>query len=125
MTCPGSSPPVTSSVCRRYYGEGIPRILIEAAAAGRPIIGTEACGSSEIICHGENGLIVLPRDSAALAQAMATLINDGPLRKAMGSRGQVIAAEKFSLDTVIDANCAIYRSVLHHHAAGQMLTAKI
>jgi len=108
-----------------YYGEGIPRILIEAAAAGRPIIGTEACGSSEIITHGENGLIVRPCDSAALAEAMATLINDGTLRRMMSRRGQAIATEKFSLETVIDTYCAIYRSVLHQHAARQMLVTKI
>ena len=94
-----------------YYGEGIPRVLIEAAATGRPIIGTASCGC-EIIRHGENGLIVPPRDSEALADAFAQLLQDAPLRRTMGIRGHEIVAGGFSLEAVIYANCAVYRSIL-------------
>ncbi len=95
-----------------YYGEGVPRILVEAAASGRPIIGTDFPGCREVIRHGQNGLLVPPRDVEALVGAIAQLIENAPLRAAMGTHGREIAANEFSLERVIDENIAVYRSLL-------------
>jgi glycosyltransferase involved in cell wall biosynthesis len=108
-----------------YYGEGIPRILVEAAASGRPIIGTDFSGCREIIRHGQNGLVVPPHDVEALEGAIAQLIENAPLRAAMGTCGREIAAGRFSIDTVINANLAVYSSVLRNRDARQLLATTI
>jgi glycosyltransferase involved in cell wall biosynthesis len=108
-----------------YYGEGMPRILVEAAASGRPVIGTDFSGCREIIHHGQNGLVVPPHDVEALEGAIAQLIENAPLRAAMGTRSREIAASGFSLETVIDVNLAAYRSVLRNRGGLQLLTTAI
>jgi glycosyltransferase involved in cell wall biosynthesis len=95
-----------------YYGEGVPRILIEAAASGRPIVATDTPGCREVVRHGQNGLLVPPGDAEALARAIAQLIENAQLRADMGTRGREIAITEFSLEQVIDANLAVYRSLL-------------
>lgn len=94
------------------YGEGIPRILLEAAASGRPIVATDIPGSREVVRHGQNGLLVPPGNGEALVGAIVQLIENAPLRAAMGIRGREIAATEFSLERVIDAHLALYRSLL-------------
>jgi glycosyltransferase involved in cell wall biosynthesis len=95
-----------------YYREGIPRVLVEAAASGRPIVTTDSSGCREVVRHGHNGLLVAERDVQALARAIAQLIENVPLRVAMGARGREIAATEFSKEQVIAANLAVYRSLL-------------
>lgn len=95
-----------------YYGEGVPHVLLEAAASGRPIVTTDSPGCREVVRHGQNGLLVPVRDGEALIGAIAQLIEDAPLRAAMGARGREIAVTEFSLEQVIDANLAVYRSLL-------------
>ncbi len=93
------------------YGEGIPRILLEAAASGRPIVTTDIPATREIVRHGQNGLLVPPGDREAPERAIADLIENPSLRAAMGARGREIAATEFSLEQVIDANLDLYRSL--------------
>jgi glycosyltransferase involved in cell wall biosynthesis len=95
-----------------YYGEGVPRILLEAAASGRPIVTTDSPGCREVVHHNQNGLLVPVRDVEALIGAIAQLIENALLRVAMGTRGREIAVTEFSLEQVIDANIAVYRSLL-------------
>lgn len=95
-----------------YYGEGVPRVLLEAAACGRPIVTTDTRGCREVVRQGQNGLLVPPRDAHALAAAIARLAENAPLRCAMGNRGREIAVAEFSAERVIDANLAIYRRLL-------------
>lgn len=102
-------------VSEQIYGravEGVPRILLEAAASGRPIVATDTPGCREVVRHGQNGLLVSPGDSEALVGAIAQLIENAPLRADMGTRGREIAITEFSLEQVIDANLAVYRSLL-------------
>jgi glycosyltransferase involved in cell wall biosynthesis len=94
------------------YGEGIPRILVEAAASGRPIVTADSPGCREVVRHGENGLLVPIHDGESLIAALAQLIENAPVRAAMGTRGREIAVSEFSLEQVIDANLAVYRSLL-------------
>jgi glycosyltransferase involved in cell wall biosynthesis len=94
------------------YGEGIPRILLEAAASGRPIVATDSPGCREIVRHGLNGLLVPVGDGQALVEALEQLIANVPLRTAMGTRSRQIAVSEFSYEHVIDANLAVYRTLL-------------
>jgi glycosyltransferase involved in cell wall biosynthesis len=91
-----------------YYGEGVPRVLVEAAACGRPIITTDTPGCREVVHHGDNGLLVPPRAPAALAEALRTLARSPELRLEMGRRGRERAVAEFSLDRVVAATLAVY-----------------
>ena len=91
-----------------YYGEGVPRSLVEAAACGRPIVATDQPGCREIVQHGDNGLLVEAQDIDGLADALRTLISDRPLRQRMGKRGRALAVEKFSVDQVIRETLRVY-----------------
>jgi glycosyltransferase involved in cell wall biosynthesis len=90
------------------YGEGVPKILIEASACGRAIVASDWPGCREIVRHEENGLLVPPRQPAALADAIARLLADGDLRRRMGEAGRRIAAGEFSLDHVTAATLDVY-----------------
>ena len=92
-----------------FYGEGVPRVLIEAAACGRPIVTTDVPGCREVVRHGENGLLVPPRAAKALADALRTLAQDAGLRIEMGRRGRERAVAEFSLDRVVAATLAVYQ----------------
>ena len=73
-------------------------VLLEAMARGVPMIATEAGGVPEIVQDGINGLLILPGDSQALAEALIRLIGDEDLRRELAEAGRVIVKEKFSLD---------------------------
>lgn len=66
------------------YHEGLPKSLLEAAAMGRPMVTTDIAGCRDICLHGENGLLVSPRQSEPLARALARLAGDASLRQHMG-----------------------------------------
>ena len=93
------------------YGEGVPKSLIEAAAAGRAIVATDIAGCREIVRDGENGLLVPPRDAPALAAALRRLIDDGTLRQRFGARGRAIAQARFGIADVVAATLAVYREL--------------
>jgi glycosyltransferase involved in cell wall biosynthesis len=94
------------------YREGVPRILIEAAACGRPIVTTDAPGCREIVNHSYNGLLVPMRDSAALAAALRTLIENPPMRLRMGLNGRALVAGEFSQEYVNDVTLRVYDELL-------------
>jgi glycosyltransferase involved in cell wall biosynthesis len=95
-----------------FYGEGVPKVLIEAASCGRAIVTTDTPGCREIVIDGENGFLVPPHDAKALAQAIRRLIDNPSLREKMGGRGREIAIREFSLDRVISETMALYRDLL-------------
>ncbi|MBI5625237.1 MAG: glycosyltransferase family 4 protein [Elusimicrobia bacterium] len=98
-------------VCLPSYREGLPKVLLEAAACTRPIVTTDVPGCREIVRHEENGLLVPSRDPQALADALQTLICSPQARQRFGSRGREIAAE-FSLERVIDQTLGLYQEIL-------------
>lgn len=91
-----------------YYGEGIPKALIEAAAAGRAIVTTDMPGCREIVHHEENGLLVPPRDAIAVADALQRLIADSALRARLGRRGRERAESEFGLEAIVRQTLALY-----------------
>lgn len=99
-------------VCLPSYREGVPKVLIEAAACARAIVTTDAPGCREIVRHGENGFLVPVRDSKALAGALQKLIEAPELRARMGARGREIAVAEFSDKKVVAETLSIYRQLL-------------
>ena len=99
------------------YGEGVPKVLIEAAACGRACVTTDSPGCREIVRHGENGLTVTPKDIDALAAAVDSLIRDPVLRQQMGARGRQVVLEDFTLRQVIEETLGLYQELLD--ATGQ------
>ncbi|MCC7410749.1 MAG: glycosyltransferase family 4 protein [Gammaproteobacteria bacterium] len=93
--------------CLPSYREGLPKVLLEAAAAGLPLVGADVPGCREIVRAGENGCLVPPRDPGALADALATLVGDAALRRRYGARSRELAAD-FSLARVNAATLAVY-----------------
>jgi glycosyltransferase involved in cell wall biosynthesis len=81
-----------------YYGEGVPKILLEAAASGRPIVATDWPGCRDIVRAGDNGLLVPPRDPRALADAVVQLLQDPAARAEMGRCGRMMAEREFADD---------------------------
>lgn len=99
-------------VCLPSYGEGLSRALIEAAACGRPIVATDVPGCRDVVRHGDNGLLVPPRQAGALAAALAQLIADGDMRRAMGARGRERVLAEFTVDVVAGETLRLYAELL-------------
>jgi len=94
------------------YGEGVPKVLIEAAAVARPIVATDIPGCRAVVRDGENGLLIPPGDTQALANALGHLIADPNLRRRMGERGREIVESGFGESHVVRQTIDIYAEVL-------------
>ncbi len=93
------------------YGEGVPKVLIEAAACERPIVTSDIPGCREITRDGENGLLIPAGDTAALIASLEKLIDSPELRHQMGKRGREMVQEGFSLDIVNSETLALYEKL--------------
>lgn len=95
-----------------FYGEGVPRALIEAMASCRAIVTTDIPGCRDLVVGGTNGVLVPPRDVDALSVALEKLILDPKLCIEMGVIGREIVAQSFSLDKVVDETLQIYSELV-------------
>ena len=91
-----------------YYGEGIPRVLLEACAAGRAIVTTDNAGCREAVDHNENGLLVPIKDPIATADAIETIITNPKLRQYMEQQSRQKAEQEFDINTIVDQTISIY-----------------
>lgn len=94
------------------YGEGVPRVLIEAAACGRPVVASDTPGCREVVRDGENGLLVDLTQRDGVAEAIGRLLEKPELRERLGRRGREIAVEEFALESVVEAHRRIYGRLL-------------
>ncbi|MHB1128767.1 MAG: glycosyltransferase family 4 protein [Ilumatobacteraceae bacterium] len=98
-------------VCLPSYREGLPKSLIEALAAGRPVVTTNVPGCREVVIDEDNGLLVEPRDPRALADALQRLIADKELRIKFGAAGRLRAEHEFSATRINSQTLAVYESL--------------
>ena len=99
-------------VLASYANEGVPQSLLQAMAMARPVIGTTCGGIPEIVRDGSNGLLVPPKDSDSLADALLTLIRDPAKRQEFGSRGLSLVQERYSLEQMAAATEEVYNSIM-------------
>lgn len=95
-----------------YYGEGVPKVLLEAAASGRPIVTTDMPGCREVVEDGINGLLVKPRDAEGLTQAIRRLLDDPALRVRMGASSRQRAETAFGIEVVTTQTLKLYNALL-------------
>jgi glycosyltransferase involved in cell wall biosynthesis len=101
-------------VCLPSYREGMPKALLEAAAAGCAVVTTDVPGCREAVEPGVTGDLVQARDSVSLAKALLSLIDDEQRQKLYGIKGQERAKAIFSLASVVSQTLNIYDGVLRH-----------
>jgi glycosyltransferase involved in cell wall biosynthesis len=95
-----------------YYGEGVPKVLLEAAAVGRPIISCDAPGCREAVEHQINGELVLPKCPEDLAGVIEKLIQDPELCQAYGIAGRKRVEEDFHVGAVNAQTIKVYEDLL-------------
>jgi glycosyltransferase involved in cell wall biosynthesis len=88
-------------VCLPSYREGMPRVLLEAAASGRPVITTDVPGCRDAVLDEKTGLLVCPGNAQQLAAALRRLIDHQDLRRQMGRAGRFLVESRFSATRVI------------------------
>lgn len=98
------------------YFEGIPRVLLEAAVAERPIVTTNMPGCSDIVRDGWNGYLVPPRAPRILADRIIDLLCDRKTAKVMGTRASQRVRNEFNLEVTVARYAAVYEDLLSRSA---------
>ncbi len=93
------------------YREGLPKVLLEAASCGRPIVATDVPGCREIVRNNINGFLVPPYDSKSLVVALKALIKNPKLRARMGASGREIVMAEFSEEIVVKQTLELYKNI--------------
>ncbi|WP_369920486.1 glycosyltransferase family 4 protein [Marinomonas polaris] len=94
-----------------FYGEGLPKVLIEAAACGRAVVTTDHPGCRDAI-EPDTGILVPVRDAESLANAFQNLIDNPNKRKNMGSAARLLAEREFSIEKVVELHMDIYKDLI-------------
>ncbi len=94
------------------YREGLPKVLLEAAACGRPVVTTDVPGCRDAIEPGQTGVLVPVRNSSKLAEAIAALLLNPGQSAAMGKAGRDLAEREFDVQAVVNKHLAIYERLL-------------
>jgi glycosyltransferase involved in cell wall biosynthesis len=94
------------------YREGLPTVLTEAAAVGRPLVATDVPGCREVVRNGVNGLLVPARDPLKLADAICELLADSGRSAEMGRRAREVVERDFSIEAVVRATLEVYRELI-------------
>jgi glycosyltransferase involved in cell wall biosynthesis len=91
--------------------EGLGTSLLDAMACEKPVVATNAGGIPEVVLEGTTGLLVPPRDHAAMAAAIVRLLKDPALRDRMGAAGLRVVREKFSAERMVQDTLKVYQAV--------------
>lgn len=95
-----------------FYGEGVPRSLLEGAACSLALVASDIAGCKELVENDVTGLLVPPRDSASLASALVRLISDHNLMAELGQRAREKVKREFEEDLVITQTLRLYPPLL-------------
>ena len=95
------------------YREGIPRVLLEAGAAGLPIVTTTMPGCTDVIRDCWNGFLVPPRSPERLADRIVDLLEDRDTAKAMGARASALVRQDYNLDIIVARYAALYEELMN------------
>jgi glycosyltransferase involved in cell wall biosynthesis len=106
------------------YGEGVPKSLIEAAAAGRAIVTTDMPGCRDIVRHGETGWLVPARDVDALTEALRFALAHPDQCAESGAKGRDLVLREFTSDRVIRATLEVYRELSEDHSTRHETAAR-
>jgi glycosyltransferase involved in cell wall biosynthesis len=90
--------------------EGMGRVLVEAMAAGRPVVASRVGGIPDLVRHGETGLLVAPRDDEALAASISLLLSNPRTAERMGERGR-LRCHEFGLPAMVARLDELYRNM--------------
>ena len=91
-----------------YYGEGLPKVLIEAAAAQRAVITTNHPGCRDAIIPNKTGILVPIKNPTKLANAIQYLIENYKVRISMGLAGRDLAEREFNIEKIVNKHAKIY-----------------
>ena len=92
--------------------EGMPNVVLEAMAAGRPVVASNVAGMDEVVVDGKTGLLCNPGDPHALADALLKLIKDSSLMKHLGRSGYELVRQRFQISTMVGQTIQYYRKLL-------------
>jgi L-malate glycosyltransferase len=92
--------------------EGLPNVVLEAMAAGLPVVATEVGGLSEVVKHGETGWLVPPRDVAALADSISQLLGDAAKCAAFGRAGRKLVERRFAVADMVRRHEEVFLQLL-------------
>ncbi len=95
------------------FGEGVPTVLIEAAASGRPCVASDLAGCRAVVEEGISGLIVPLRDVPALADALEKLLRDPGLRRQMGQAARARFLERFTHEIINRQTLDVYKEIIN------------
>ena len=95
-----------------YYREGLPKILIEAAACGRAIITTDNVGCRDAVINDKTGILIPIKNTQKLVQAIKYLLKDKKYLTKMGERGRKFAKENFDISIIVDKHLKIYEELI-------------
>jgi glycosyltransferase involved in cell wall biosynthesis len=92
--------------------EGLARVIPQALAVGKPVVGFDLDGTPEVVHHGKSGFLVRPHDVAEVAARVLEIADDEPRRRAMGEVGRKFVERNFPVEVMVERINELYREAL-------------
>jgi glycosyltransferase involved in cell wall biosynthesis len=103
--------------------EGLPLSILEAMAAGVPVVATRVGGVPEVVIDGETGILVRPEDPASTAEAIRRLLGDAGLRERLAMQARRLVRDEFTAQRMVDGVISVYEKVLARRRSGRRGTS--
>ncbi len=103
--------------------EGLPNVILEAMAMGKPVVATDVGGIKEVVIDSVNGYLVPIDDPQLFARRIVHLLDHPDLRQRMGSEGRALVMRKFTLSTMADRTMTLYEKLVHRKTSSQAKSA--